>query len=72
MRDIGTTVRYAAKCPGCSLKVHMVFRESYLPSLATSCENMASHRERIMEKNTKVSNSLCGPYKPLALSTLHN
>ena len=25
--------------------------ESYLPSLATSCENMASHRERIKEKS---------------------
>ena len=26
----------------------------YLPSLATSCENMASHRERKMEKTPKI------------------
>ena len=25
----------------------------YLPSVATSCENMASHRERILEKTRK-------------------
>ena len=30
------------------LKVHNVF-----PKVATSCENMASHRERVMEKTRK-------------------
>ena len=34
------------------LKVHNLFpKDSYLPSLATSCENMASNSERIMEKS---------------------
>ena len=30
---------------------YMTYDESYLPSLATSCENMASNSERIMEKS---------------------
>ena len=41
-----------------------------LPSpLTTSCGNMASQRERIMEKTRKFQNSLCRPYKPLSTST---
>ena len=53
-----------------SLKVHKShIPESYLPSLVTCCENMASHREQIMSReNTKVSNSLCGPYTPLSVA----
>ena len=35
--------------------------ESYLPSLATSCENMASHHERIMEKIRKFQIVYAGP-----------
>ena len=35
--------------------------ESYLPSLPTSCENMASHRERIMEKRRKSQIVYAGP-----------
>ena len=31
----------------------MYISENYLPSLATSCKNMASHREQIMEKTQK-------------------
>ena len=37
-----------------TLKVHEIFpkiKKSYLPTLATSCENMASNSERIMEKS---------------------
>ena len=36
-----------------TLKVHEIFPKlkSYLPSLATSCENMASNSEQIMEKS---------------------
>ena len=33
------------------LEVHGIFPKSYLPSLATSCENMASNSQRIMEKS---------------------
>ena len=32
------------------LKVHEILK-SYLPSLATSCENMASNSEQIMQKS---------------------
>ena len=35
--------------------------ESYFPSLVTSCENMASARERIMEKIRKFQIVYAGP-----------
>ena len=35
--------------------------ESYLPSLATSGENMASHREQIMEETGKFQIAYTGP-----------
>ena len=35
--------------------------KSYLPSLATSCENMASDHERIMEKTQKIQIVYGGP-----------
>ena len=35
--------------------------ESYLPSLATSCENMASHLEQIMEKTRPSQTVYAGP-----------
>ena len=35
--------------------------ESYLPSLATSCENMASNSERIMEKSGNFQIIYAGP-----------
>ena len=55
----------------CTVKDAERIPQSYLPSLATSCKNMASHRDRIMEKTQKfqiVYTSLI--YKPLP--TFHN
>ena len=46
------------------LKVHEIFpkiKKSDLPSLATSCENMASKIERIMEKSKNFQIVYVGP-----------
>ena len=43
------------------LKGTLTYVRSYLPSLATSSDNMASHRERIMEKTRKFHIVYAGP-----------
>ena len=43
------------------LKGTLHIPESYLPSLATLCENMASHCELIMEKTQKFQIVYAGP-----------
>ena len=43
------------------LKVTSLIPENYLPSLATSCENLASHCEQIMEKTQKFQIVYAGP-----------
>ena len=54
---IGCVVKCATNTiithPNCGLKVTERIPESYLTSLATSCEQMASHHEQIMEKTRK-------------------
>ena len=60
-----TRFRYASSCVQTNnkemFKGTQHIPESYLPSWATSCENMASHREQIMEETGKFQIVYAGP-----------